>query len=425
MPAKTKKATTSKAAPKAKSLESILKNIEKSMKSSPDDPVVEKAPTVEDFANVPVISFGYPEVDVASYCGGIPQGKLIEIFGPESGGKSFLSLKLIGAAQAAGMKCCLVDAENSYDPVWADSHGVITTDLYIIRKALSAEVILEYVDKLCESGAFGLIVIDSTAALIPKAELEASVEDQKVAELARAMSRACRKIVANCATTNTTCVFLNQIREKVGVMFGNPETTPGGRALKFYSHQRLKVTPGKKVKVKEGDKEVVIARQSWVQFIKNKAARPFGECVIEIVFDHTARNPVVKLAKEAKEYKVISIRSGTYRIHKSLFDGAKTNVDTETKTTVELADYLIQKDLVEKIIEAYVEAYVDEHGDEDKIDPDIIAIRDDPSKIVSPMDGAEVDVEQEDAPEISDAEVTDELDVELGDEDEDEDEALA
>ncbi|MFA7219430.1 MAG: hypothetical protein WC119_02920 [Synergistaceae bacterium] len=386
--------------PRERSLETILKNIEKSMKNS-GAPVVEKAPTIKDFSNIPVISFGYPDVDDASFCGGIPQGKMVEIFGPESGGKSFLSLRLIASAQKDGLKCCLVDAENSYDPIWADSHGVKTDDLYIIRAALSAETILEYVDKLCESGAFSLIVIDSTAALIPKAELEGSVEDQKVAELARVMSRACRKIVSNCSKTNTTCVFLNQIREKVGIMFGNPETTPGGRALKFYSHQRIKVTPGTKVKVKEGDRDVIIARQSWVQFVKNKAARPFGQCIIEIVFDHTARNPIVKLCKLAKEYKVISLREGTFRLSKDLFKGAKKNVDTGTSTSVELADYLVRENLVGKVLDAFINNYIEEDGDEKKIDKDVMALKDDPSLIISPLSGAVVEKTNHNAPEIT------------------------
>lgn len=396
----TKSSIGKSSSPRERSLETILKNIEKSMKNT-GSPVVEKAPTIKDFSNIPVISFGYPDVDDASFCGGIPQGKMVEIFGPESGGKSFLSLRLIASAQKDGLKCCLVDAENSYDPIWADSHGVKTDDLYIIRAALSAETILEYVDKLCESGAFSLIVIDSTAALIPKAELEGSVEDQKVAELARVMSRACRKIVSNCSKTNTTCVFLNQIREKVGIMFGNPETTPGGRALKFYSHQRIKVTPGTKVKVKEGDRDVIIARQSWVQFVKNKAARPFGECIIEIVFDHTARNPIVKLCKLAKEYKVISLREGTFRLSKDLFKGAKKNVDTGASTSVELADYLVREGLVEKVLDAFISNYIDEDGDEKKIDKDVMALKDDPSLIISPLSGAVVEKTNRNAPEIT------------------------
>lgn len=370
-------------------IDSIIANIEKTMKNT-SSPVIEKAPTLKDFSTVPVISFGFDNVDEASYCGGIPKGKLVEIFGPESGGKSLLSLKLIASAQKEGMLCCLVDAENSYDPIWADSHGVNTEELYIIRKPLSAEDTLEYVDGLCASGGFGLVVVDSTAALVPQKELEGKISDQDYALLARAMSKACRKIVSSCSDAGTTCVFLNQIREKMGVMFGDNTTTPGGRALKFYSHQRIKVTPGSKIRVKEGDKSVIIARQSYVQFVKNKAARPFGECIMEIVFDKTARNPVVKLCKAAKDYKVVSLRSGTFRLSKNLFDDAKKNVDTETVTTVELADYLIKNNLVEKVLNAYIEAFEEDDND-DKIDKEIYAMLEDKSLIVSPLDGASVE----------------------------------
>jgi len=749
---------------KPKSIDIILANIEKSVKNT-GAPVVEKAPTMKDFSTVPAISFGFADVDAASFCGGIPQGKMVEIFGPESGGKSLLSLNLIASAQKSGMVCCLVDAENSYDPVWADSHGVCTDDLYIMRSSISAEQILEYVDKICESGVFGLIVVDSTAALIPQKELEGSISDQNYALLARAMSTACRKIVSHCSATNTTCVFLNQIRDKMGVMFGcfhynarvvledgttekigkivnnkmklnvlsynmengkieskkivgwndngnlnedqcflnivaekhfgngiinipctpnhivfknagldvdsgkyiaeeiaagdlevgdellvkvpiyltedqkqivygsilgdgslrestpqssqlrfghgvaqseylqwkqeimhnvvgfsdpthfettplfelsglkynnevgkncnnvipkevvdkigllgltiwylddgtfggnykkwgkgkstiycykfsnkdlmmesfnrlglnpkmtkrgfefnaeetelfhsmickyvpecmdykihpnysgkyeydiddninsfeyklvpakilniyekpktktkkkfdltidgnsnyfvdhalvhnSPETTPGGKALKFYAHQRIRVTPGKKIKVQEGEKEIIIARQSFIQFVKNKAARPFGECIVEIVFDKTARNPVVKLCKVAKDYKVVSLREGTFRISKELFDGCKKNVDTGAKTSVELADYLVKEKLVNVVLEAFVSNYIDEHGSEDKIDKDILALRDDPALIVSPLNGAIVDAIN-DAPSITNQDIDD------------------
>lgn len=403
-------ANVKKSKVKSRGIDTILKNIEKSMKNDSGAPVIERAPTLKDFSNTPVISFGYPEVDEASYCGGVPKGKMVEIFGPESGGKSFLSLKLIASAQKSGERCLLVDAENSYDPLWAASQGVDTDELYIIRKALSAESTLDYVDKACSSGGFGLIVIDSTASLIPQKELEGSIGDQDYALLARALSKGCRKIVGACIDTGTTCVFLNQIRDKMGVMFGNPETTPGGKALKFYSHQRIKVTPGKKVKVKEGEKDIVIARQSWVQFIKNKAARPFGECIIEIVFDETARNPVVKLCKEAKAYKVISLREGTFRIHKNLFDKATKNVDTGTKTSVELADYLVREGLVTKVLDAYIENYIEENGTDDKIDKDILSLKDE-SNIVSPMKDATVETSSENAPSITQEEIEEDDDI--------------
>lgn len=377
---------------KTKSIDVVLKNLEKAM-GHENDPIVEKAPTKYQHDKSNIISFGYPEVDIASGCNGVPRGKMIEIFGPESGGKSFLTLKLIGSAQSNGLACCLVDSENSYDPSWADQNGVDTENLFIIRKPLSAEKTLDYVDKLCESGAFGLIVVDSTAALIPQKELDGNIGDQDYALLARAMSKACRKIVQNCAKTNTTCVFINQIREKMGVMFGNNETTPGGRALKFYCHQRIKVTPGSRVKVKEGNRDVVIARQSYVKFEKNKSAPPFGECIIEIVFDKTAKNPVVKLCKEAKDLKIISLREGTFRLNKDLFENEKKNIDTGTKTTVELADYLIKNDLVIKVLDSYLEKV-----DEDLIDSEIEKMKNNPSMIKSPMEtiSSEEDLESDD-----------------------------
>lgn len=206
-----------------KNIDTILKNIEKSMGRS-KAPVIKKAPTIESFKKIPNIPFGYPEVDKASNCGGIPKGKMVEIYGPESGGKSFLTLKLISEAQKMGDKCVLVDAESSYNPIWAKSNGVDVDDLYIIEQQpdnpLSAEVMLDYVEELCKSGGFGLVVVDSTAALIPQKELDSSVGDQDYALLARAMSKGCRKIVAACAGTKTTCIFINQIRDKMNVMFG-------------------------------------------------------------------------------------------------------------------------------------------------------------------------------------------------------------
>ena len=391
-----------------KSIETILKNIEKAMGNTDvNEPAIVKAITLKDFKDVDVISFGYDDVDKAAGCGGVPQGKMIEIFGPESGGKSFLTLKLMASAQKMGMKCCLVDAENSYDPKWADQHGVDTDDMYIINKALSAEKILDYVDELCKSAAFGLIVIDSTAALIPFKELTGSTGDQDYALLARAMSKGCRKIVQHCAQTNTTVVFINQIRDKMGVMFGEKQTTPGGKALKFYSHQRIKVHPGTKVKVKEDGEDKVIARQSWVTFVKNKVASPFGTCIIEIVFDKAAKNPVVKLCKRAKDVKIISIRSNTYRISKDLFEGEKKNFDTGCKTTVELADYVIREDLVGKIMDAYIEI-IENDEESEGVEDYILEMQADPESIVSPMEGEDITFEK------SDEDIEKEIEAELG-----------
>lgn len=384
--------TATKEKVRTKSIETVLANIEKLMGSS-DDPVIQKAPSVKEVGtNIPSISFGYPEVDIASGGSGVPQGKMIEIFGAESGGKSFLTLKLISSAQNAGMECCLVDAENSYHAGWADQQGVDTENLWLIQKPMSAEKTLDYVDELCKSGSFGLIVVDSTASLIPQKELEGSIGDQDYALLARAMSKACRKIVQHCAQSNTTCVFINQIREKMGVTYGSNKTTPGGRALKFYSHQRILVTPMDKIKSKDKE-EKIIARRSIVEFVKNKTAPPFGKCIIEIVFDKLAANPIVKLCNMAKDYKILSFRDGTFRINKSLFENEKKNVDTGSKTVVELADYLVTSGLIDQVLNAYIkEAEEDENVTE--IDKDVMGLVEDPTTRVSPLEGTIVDTEE-------------------------------
>jgi len=262
---------------------------------------------------------------------------------------------------------------------------------------MSAETILDVVAALCSSGKFGLVVVDSTAALIPAKELEGSVGDQDYALLARAMSKGCKKIVAGCGSTGTTCVFLNQIREKMGVIFGSPETTPGGRALSFFAHQRIQVTPGKVIRIQDGKKEddkdkgKAVGRKSYVKFVKNKTAAPMGECEMEIIFDEAALNPVVRLCSLAKDYKVLGMRDGHYQIKKDVIN-AKKNLDTGMATISELADYLVKNNLVITVLDAYVAA-MKEDDEEVKPDKDVIAMKDDSSLIKSPLDGKTVSVE--------------------------------
>ena len=357
-----------------------------------------------------IISFGYPEVDEASYCscggyeGGVGRGNLIEIFGNPSGGKSFLTLKLIGSAQKQGLRCCLVDAEQSFDPKWAEKHGVDADELFRINEPMSAEKLLDAVVTLCSSGLFGLVVIDSVAALVPVKELEGSVTDQDYALKARAMSKACPKIIAAIAATKTTCVFINQIREKMNVMFGSPETTPGGRSLPFYAHQRIQVTPGQIVRLKDGKKDkngkeakgTPIGRKSYVKFVKNKTAPPFGECIIEIIFNEAALNPVVMLCNRARSLKLIGIRNGIFQIKKTI-TGGKKNLITDTTSIAELADYIVKNDMVMTILEASVEAIEeinDEVGkDEPALEEKIMDMQEDPSLIKSPIEGKELEVE--------------------------------
>ena len=342
------------------------------------------------YTKLETISFGYDVVDQASNCNGVPRGKVVEIFGNESGGKSFLTLKLIASAQKMGLTCCLIDVEHSFDPLWAAQHGVDADNLYVIDDDMSAETILNYVIEMSKSGQFGLIVIDSTAAMVPQSEIEGKIGDSHVADVARVMSQGLRKLMQSCSSTKTTCVFVNQIREKIGVVFGSPDTTPGGRALKFYSHQRIKVTPGTCVTVMEGDKKVVVARQSYVKFIKNKVARPFGECVMEIVFDASALNPVVKLCNLARnsKFKVVRIYNGEYTIDKD-FLGAKKNLPTGCRNMVDLANFVVEKKMVKDILERVVEENNMLDGDEKlAIDKEIMAMMEDETKIVAPSQNA-------------------------------------
>ena len=353
-----------------------------------------------------MISFGYPEVDEASCCGsvgyegGIERGKLIEIFGKQSGGKSYLTLKLIASAQKKGSKCCLLDAEQSFDSRWAKKHGVNTEDLWLVNDSLSAEKLLDMVVAICSSGEFALVVIDSVAALVPVKELEGSVSDQDYALRARAMSKACPKIINACAATKTTCVFINQIREKMNVMFGSPETTPGGRSLPFYAHQRIQVTPGQIIRLKDGGKKTdgkeekgtPVGRKSYVKFVKNKTAPPFGECIIEIITNEAAMNPVVMLCNAARNYKLIGSRSGIFQIKKEV-TGDKKNLDTGATSIAELADYLVKNNMVITLIDAYVSAVESEEDGENNPEESIVAMKEDVSLIKSPLDGKSLEVE--------------------------------
>jgi len=371
-----------------------LSNVEKSLaKLGKNKTAVKDSPFARfseiETEDLPVISFGDEKVDAASNIGGVPQGRMVEIFGPESSGKSLLTLKLIGATQKAGHACALLDIEQSFDPVWAASHGVDVDTLVYANDLGSAEHVLEYVHQLARTGVFRLIVVDSTAALVPKAELEGSLEDNaQVGGLARAMSRGCSKIVDGCGKGNTTVVFINQIRMKVGVMYGNPETTPGGQALKFYSHQRIHVRKKGLIKVKENGQDVVVGQTSVVKFVKNKTARPFGECEFTIIFDKASLNPVVMLCNELKSYKLINLYKGLLNIKKGVVDN-KESIKTGTATMPELADYIIDNDLVLPLLDVLIEEVESNPTTEEPLDAVILELKEDPSKIVSPK--ADVD----------------------------------
>jgi recombination protein RecA len=226
-----------------------------------------------------VISTGCFSLDIALGVGGVPKGRIIEIFGPESGGKTTLALHIIAEAQKAGGFAAFIDAEHALDPEYAKKLGVDTDELLISQPDMGEQA-LEITETLVRSGALDLIVIDSVAALVPRAELEGDMGDSHMGLQARLMSQALRKLTGTVSKSNTCVIFINQIREKIGVMFGNPETTPGGRALKFYTSIRMDIR--RITSIKEGTD--VIGNRTRVKVVKNKMAAPFKMTEFDIMY---------------------------------------------------------------------------------------------------------------------------------------------
>ncbi len=299
----------------------------------------------EKIDNVEVIPTGSLSLNAALGVGGYPKGRIIEIFGPESSGKTTLAIHAIAEAQKAGGIAAFIDAEHAFDRFYAASLGVDVDNLWISQPD-TGEQALEIADQLIRSSAIDIIVVDSVAALTPKAEIEGDMGDNKVGLQARLMSQALRKLTATISKTKTTCIFINQLREKIGVMFGNPETTTGGNALKFYASVRLDIR--RVTSIKDGDN--VIGNQVRVKVIKNKVAPPFRKAEFEITFGEGI-SKVGEIVDLGVDYGIIQKSGSWFSYEGSKLAQGRDATKALIKDNPELCEELEAK-IMEKLKEA-------------------------------------------------------------------------
>ena len=339
---------------KKKALESALGQIEKQFGRG-------SVMKLGDFTamNIEAIPTGALSLDIALGIGGIPRGRIIEIFGPESSGKTTLALHMIAEAQKMGGEAAFIDAEHALDPVYAKKLGVDIDNL-IVSQPDTGEQALEIAEALVRSGALDIIVVDSVAALVPKAEIDGDMGDSHIGLQARLMSQALRKLAGAINKSKSVIVFINQLREKVGVMFGNPETTPGGRALKFYASVRLDIRKIEQIK-QDGE---VVGNRAKVKIVKNKVAPPFREAEFDIVYGKGI----------SKEGNILDIGANLDIVEKSgswfSYNGDRIGQGRENVKKYLKDNPEIMQEVEEKIRAKFSEAFEKSLGDEDSEESD-------------------------------------------------------
>ncbi len=317
---------------KEATLAETLKNIEKSFGKGSIMKLGDRPPV-----DVDVIPSGSLLIDNALGVGGYPKGRIIEIFGPESSGKTTLALHAIAEAQKKGGTAAFVDAEHSIDPVYARNLGVDINEL-ILSQPDSGEQALEIVQMLAESGGVDIIVVDSVAALVPQAELDGAMGDNSVGLQARLLSKAMRKLAGILNINNCTVIFINQLREKVGVIYGNPETTTGGRALKFYASVRIDIRRAEAIK----DGSTIIGNTVNVKIVKNKVAPPFKNCQVDIIYGKGI-NKYAEILDMGVTLGILQRSGAWYEYNSERFANGRENGKIYLEQHKELADELLRK----------------------------------------------------------------------------------
>lgn len=322
------------------------------------------------WGNIDTISTGSISLDLATGVGGYPRGRIIEIYGPESSGKTTLTLHAIAEAQKAGGKAAFIDAEHALDPYYAKSLGVDVDEL-LVSQPDCGEQALEICEVLTRSGALDIIVIDSVAALVPRAEIQGEMGDSHVGVQARLMSQALRKINGIVQKTNTCVIFINQLREKIGVMFGNPETTTGGKALKFYTSMRLDV---RRIEtIKKG--EEMLGNRTRVKIVKNKVAPPFKKAEFDIMFG-TGISLSGDILDTAVEYKIIDKAGSWYSYNGERIGQGRENVKEFLDNHYDILD-AIRGQLMDKFEEERAAAKAEMNRNNNQISSETFAVDED------------------------------------------------